>query len=51
MIENVDILYERSLNIAKGAALMTGTNYEINLISGIYEIQANRTGAKIMQEN
>tara|TARA_Y100000816_G_C26079390_1_gene568666 strand:+ start:150 stop:1577 length:1428 start_codon:yes stop_codon:yes gene_type:complete len=48
---NVDILYERALNIAKGAALMTDTNYEIKLISGIYEIQVNRTGAKIMQEN
>ena len=48
---NVDILYKRALNIAKGAALMTDTNYEINLISGIYEIQVNRTGAKIMQEN
>ena len=48
---NVEILYERALNIAKGAALMTDTNYEIKLISGIYEIQVNRTGAKIMQEN
>ena len=48
---NVDILYKRALNIAKGAALMTDTNYEIKLISGIYEIQVNRTGAKIMQEN
>ena len=48
---NVDILYKRALNIAKGAALMTDTDYEIKLISGIYEIQVNRTGAKIMQEN
>ena len=48
---NVDVLYERALKIAKGAALMTGTNYETKLISGIYEIQVNRTGAKIMHEN
>ena len=48
---NVDVLYERALKIAKGAALMTGTNYEIKLISGIYEIQVNRTGAEIMHEN
>lgn len=48
---NVDVLYERALNIAKGAALMTGTSYETKLISGIYEIQVNRTGAKIMHEN
>ena len=48
---NVDVLYDRALNIAKGAALMTGTDHEIKLISGIYEIQVNRTGAKIMYEN
>ena len=48
---NVDVLYERALKIAEGAALMTGTNYETKLISGIYEIQVNRTGAKIMYDN
>ena len=50
-IEQVDVLYERALNIAKGAALMTGTKHETKLISGIYEILVNRTGAKIMQKN
>jgi len=30
---------------------MTGTKYETKLISGIYEILVNRTGAEIMQEN
>lgn len=49
--EKVDVLYERALAIAKGAALMTGTTYETQLISGIYEIQVNRTGAAIMQKN
>ena len=47
----VDLLYERALDIAKGAALMTGTTYETKLISGIYEIQVNRTGAAILQKN
>ena len=47
----VDVLYERALNIAKGAALMTGTTYETKLISGIYEIQVNRTGAEALQKN
>mgnify|MGYP001430422222 FL=1 len=47
----VDVLYERALNIAKGASLMTGTSYETKLISGIYEIQVNRTGAAILQKN
>jgi aminobenzoyl-glutamate utilization protein B len=49
--EKVDVLYERALAIAKGAALMTGTTYETKLISGIYEIQVNRTGAEVMQKN
>ena len=48
---NVDVLYERALNIAKGAALMTGTTFETKLISGIYEIQVNRTGAEALQKN
>jgi aminobenzoyl-glutamate utilization protein B len=30
---------------------MTGTKYETKLISGIYEILVNRTGAEIMQKN
>ncbi len=48
---NVDVLYERAKEIAKGAALMAGVSHEIQLISGIYEIQVNRTGAKVMQQN
>ncbi|MEO2099968.1 MAG: peptidase dimerization domain-containing protein, partial [Flavobacteriaceae bacterium] len=50
-VEKVDIMYERALDIAKAAALMTGTTYETKLISGIYEILVNRTGAEIMQKN
>jgi len=50
-IENVNVLYDRALDIAKAAALMTGTTYEKKLISGIYEILVNRTGAEIMQKN
>ena len=48
---NVDILYERAKKIAEGAALMAGVRHEIHLISGIYEIQVNRTGAEVMQKN
>jgi aminobenzoyl-glutamate utilization protein B len=50
-VEQVDVMYERAKDIAKGAALMTGTHYEFKLISGIYEILVNRTGAEIMQKN
>ena len=49
--EKVDVLYERALKIAEGAALMTGTTHEVKLISGIYEIQVNRTGAEALQKN
>lgn len=48
---NVDDLYERAKQIAEGAALMAGVRHEIQLISGIYEIQVNRTGAEVMQKN
>ena len=50
-VENVNVLYDRALDIAKAAALMTGTTYETKLISGIYEILVNRTGAEILQKN
>ena len=47
----VDILYNRAKKIAEGAALMADVDYEIQLISGIYEIQVNRTGQVAMQKN
>ena len=50
-VEHVNVLYDRALDIAKAAAMMTGTTYETKLISGIYEILVNRTGAAIMQNN
>jgi len=42
---------ERMKNIAKGAALMAGVEYEIKLNSGLYEILINETGAKVLQRN
>ena len=47
----VDILYNRAKKIAQGAALMADVGYEMQLISGIYEIQVNRTGQVAMQKN
>ncbi|MDG2147885.1 MAG: amidohydrolase [Flavobacteriaceae bacterium] len=47
----VDILYNRAKKIAQGAALMADVDYEMELISGIYEIQVNRTGQLAMQRN
>jgi len=38
-------------DIAKGAALMAGVQYDIKLNSGLYELLINETGAKILQNN
>jgi len=42
---------ERMKDIAKGAALIAGVDYDINLNSGVYEILINETGAKTLQKN
>jgi aminobenzoyl-glutamate utilization protein B len=40
---------ERMFNVAKGAALMAGVEYDIKLNNGLYEILTNETGAKVLQ--
>jgi len=42
---------ERMKNIAKGAALMAGVDYEVKLNSGLYEILVNQAGADVLQKN
>ena len=42
---------ERMKDIAKGAALMAGVQYDIKLNSGLYELLINETGAKTLQSN
>lgn len=42
---------ERMMDIAKGAALMAGTSYEVKLNNGLYELLINETGAKTLQRN
>ncbi len=42
---------KRVADIAKGAALMAGVEYEIKLNSGLYEILVNETGARTLQSN
>jgi aminobenzoyl-glutamate utilization protein B len=42
---------ERMNDIAKGAALMAGVQYEIKLNNGLYELLINETGAKTLQSN
>ncbi len=42
---------DRMKEIASGAALMAGVDYEIALNKGVYELLVNETGAKVLQEN
>ena len=42
---------ERMKDIAKGAALMAGVEYDIKLNNGLYELLINETGAKVLQSN
>ena len=42
---------DRMKEIAKGAALMAGVDYEVKLQSGLYELLTNETGAKVLHTN
>ena len=44
-------VYERVVEMAKGAAILANVDYKISLISGIYEVLVNREGGEIMQKN
>ena len=46
----VDEIYERLVNIAKGAALMTETKMEINFLSGIYNTLPNEIIAQVLHK-
>ena len=47
----VNIMYDRVKKIAEAAAMMANVDYDMQLISGIYEILPNRFGASIIQDN
>lgn len=44
-------VYERAMEMVKGAAILANVDYKISLISGVYEVLVNREGGKIMQKN
>ena len=44
-------VYERTMKMVEGAAIMANVDFKISLISGIYEVLVNREGGKIMQAN
>jgi len=47
----VDLVYNKIKKMAEGAALMTGTTYKIELISGMYNMLVNRAGAQVLENN
>ncbi|MFC1692410.1 amidohydrolase [Candidatus Latescibacterota bacterium] len=49
--EGVDEVYERVLKCAEGAALMTGTTMEVNLITGVYEYLPNHVLSSVVDRN
>ncbi|UCH27379.1 MAG: amidohydrolase [Trueperaceae bacterium] len=48
--EQVDEIYARVLDIAKGAALMSGTSHEIDFVTGCYDVLPNDTLADLLLE-
>lgn len=46
----VEGIYSRVLDIAKGAALMSGTSYDVEFITGCYEYIPNSIIGKVMKE-
>ena len=48
--EQVAAIYERMLDITKGAALMSGTTYDIDFVTGCAELLPNATLSRLMFE-
>lgn len=48
--KQVEDIYRRVVNCARGAALMTDTEMEIDFIDGLYDYLSNKVISRIMQE-
>ncbi len=48
MREQVEEIYERLVDVAQGAALMTGTRFEIDFLTGCYGVLINEVLADVM---
>jgi aminobenzoyl-glutamate utilization protein B len=46
----VEEIYERVLKCAKGAAIMTETTYDVEMLEGIYEILPNTVLEKVLED-
>lgn len=49
--DQVEKVYSKMLDIAKGAALMTGTTFDVEFITGCYEYLPNNAIGEIIYEN
>ncbi len=48
--EQVDEIYQRVLDCAKGGALMSGTTFDVDFLTGCYELLPNTTISNLMLE-
>lgn len=48
--DQVEDIYERVLKCAKGAAIMTDTTYDVEMLEGIYEVLPNRVLEDLLVE-
>jgi aminobenzoyl-glutamate utilization protein B len=49
--DQVEEIYERLVDVARGAALMTGTTFDVKFLTGCYEVLPNETLADVMWRN
>lgn len=49
--EGMQEVYERVKKMAEGAAIMANVSYKISLVSGVYEVLVNRSGAELLTKN
>ncbi len=48
--DQVEAIYARMLDIAKGAALMSGTTFDVEFVTGCYELLPNLTLSRLILE-
>jgi len=48
--DDVEAIYRRLLDVARGAALMAGVSHEVELVTGCYDTLANRVLGDLLQE-
>jgi aminobenzoyl-glutamate utilization protein B len=48
--DQVEAIYARVLDIARGAALMSGTTYDVDFVTGCYELLPNMALSRLMLE-